>query len=665
MPNRQKNEKSPYLLQHKDNPVDWYPWGKEAFEKAKRENKPIFLSIGYSTCHWCHVMEKESFEDEEIAALLQGFVCIKVDREERPDIDAVYMSVCQALTGSGGWPLTILMTPEQAPFFAGTYLPRKGYDGQPGLTELLEKTALLWKNDRERLCDAGLKITKAVFKKEKNDLASPRRAMTNDAFLLLKKRYDRIWGGFGEPPKFPTPHSLMFLMRYYENGGDAEALDIVQHTLFSMACGGIFDQIGGGFSRYATDEKWLIPHFEKMLYDNALLIPAYLEAYQLTGKESYAEIAGRTADYILRELKNPDGGFFCGQDADSEGEEGKYYLFTRQEIIDILGREKGTEFCRRYHITEKGNFAGGNIPNRIGEGNHLSWADNEELKHLREYRKKRIQLHRDEKILLSWNAWTVIALIRAGKILNRKEYTEAAVDAYHFIQKNMTDQYNRLYLRFCGGEAANSGQLDDYAVCALALLELYNATFDIQYLEQAIIRARQMTELFEDKENGGYFMTADDAEKLIARTKELYDGAIPSGNSVAAEVLVRLAALTGENEWRTRADKQLRYITGRIHEYPAGYCFSLLAFFGALFPHRELIICSEQLPEELIGYLRTHTADDLVILHKTSVNQDLLSEIAPFTASYPIPENGAQFYLCENGACKKPAGTFAELNLNK
>ncbi len=663
MSNRLKNEKSPYLLQHKDNPVDWYPWGEEAFGKAKRENKPIFLSIGYSTCHWCHVMAKESFEDKEIASLLQAFVCIKVDREERPDIDAVYMSVCQALTGSGGWPLTILMTPEQKPFFAGTYFPKKGYGGQPGLTELLERTAQLWKNDRDRLLSAGIQITETVFREEKNDPAVPRRDMTDDAFSLLKKRYDEIWGGFGLPPKFPTPHSLMFLMRYYENGGSAEALDMVRHTLLSMARGGIFDPIGGGFSRYTTDEKWLIPHFEKMLYDNALLIPAYLEAYQLTGKESYAEIAERTADYLLRELRSPDGGFFCGQDADSEGEEGKYYRFTQKEILGVLGSERGDAFCRQYHMTGKSNFAGGYIPNRIGEGASLSWADSEELRQLREYRKGRTKLHRDEKILLSWNAWTIIALIRAGKILDRKKYTDAAIGTCRFIEKNMTNPHNRLYLRFSGGEAANDGQLDDYAVYALAQLELYHATFDIGYLEQAVLRARQMTELFGDKENGGYFMTANDAEKLIARTKELYDGAIPSGNSAAAAVLVRLAALTGENEWRNEADKQLRYITGRIRDYPAGYCFSLLSFCDALFPHRELVVCSEEVPEELTGYLRTHPANDLFILYKSSRNQSRLSQTAPFTAFYPVPESGACFYLCENGSCKNPVRSFTELDL--
>ena len=362
MSNKLKDEKSPYLLQHKDNPVDWYPWCRDAFQKAADEDKPIFLSIGYSTCHWCHVMAHESFEDEQVASLLNRFVCIKVDREERPDIDAVYMKVCLAMTDSGGWPLTILMTPEQKPFFAGTYFPKTSRNGQIGLMELLERVLHLWDTHRDRLLDAGDRITAVIAQDKPVAEDAPDKTIMKEAYSQLLQRFDTTWGGFGTAPKFPTPHSLMFCMRYFRRENEPVALRMSEFTLKSMALGGIFDQIGGGFSRYSTDDKWLIPHFEKMLYDNALLIPAYLEAYQLTKNNFYAQTARRTADYILRELTDPAGGFYCGQDADSDGVEGKYYAFTPDEIVRILGQQDGMEFCRLYHISEAGNFDGYSIP---------------------------------------------------------------------------------------------------------------------------------------------------------------------------------------------------------------------------------------------------------------------------------------------------------------
>ena len=366
MSNRLQNEKSPYLQQHKDNPVDWYPWCEEAFQKAAKEEKPIFLSIGYSTCHWCHVMAHESFEDREIAAFLnENFICIKVDREERPDIDAVYMSVCQAVTGSGGWPLTIMMTPEQKPFFAGTYFPKKSRYGQPGLTDILKAVTDLWKYNREKLWNTGEELVKVLHQTTSSDGHTPDKSILQRACSLFQNQFDPVWGGFGSAPKFPTPHNLIFLMHYSYLEHKPETLKMAEATLDAMAKGGIQDHIGGGFSRYSTDEKWLIPHFEKMLYDNALLILAYLTAYQLTKKEVYARIARRTADYILRELTDEEGGFYCGQDADSDGVEGKYYSFTPEEVKEVLGEKSGDEFCSRYHITEAGNFEGKSIPNQI------------------------------------------------------------------------------------------------------------------------------------------------------------------------------------------------------------------------------------------------------------------------------------------------------------
>lgn len=665
MANRLKQEKSPYLMQHGENPVDWYPWCEEAFQKATREDKPIFLSIGYSTCHWCHVMAHESFADSEVADLLnREFISIKVDREERPDIDAVYMSVCQAMTGSGGWPLTIFMTPEQKPFFAGTYVPKHGGYGRYGLMELLERVADLWKNNREELLRAGNQITAAINQEQTGNGQKPNRSLVERAYSQLAQRFDHKWGGFGGAPKFPTPHNLLFLMRYADTMQESNAMKMTEITLEDMAKGGIFDHIGGGFSRYSTDEMWLVPHFEKMLYDNALLLIAYVEAYQHTKRECFADTARRTARYILRELTSADGGCYCGQDADSEGVEGKYYVFTPEEVKTVLGEENGEEFCRLYDITDAGNFEGKSIPNRIRSSEDGWDMDDPRLEKLYEYRINRTKLHKDDKILLSWNAWAMIALAKAGQVLEESSYLDAAVRIHVFIERKMVDGNDRLYLRYRDGDAAYVGQLEDYAVYALALLELYRATFDAKYLQAAVHRAEQMVELFEDKANGGYFMTAYDGEQLIARPKETYDGAMPSGNSVAAMVLQTLASLTGERSWQAAADRQLSFLAGEIGEYPSTSCFGVLAMMEALYPYRELVCAtSDDLPDELKDYLRSHPADDLHILLKTKENAEALAECAPFTNDYPIPEQGSMYYLCEGGACKAPLSEFSKLKI--
>ena len=665
--NQLHTQKSPYLLQHADNPVDWFPWGKEAFQKALDEDKPVFLSIGYSTCHWCHVMAHESFEDAEVAKLLnRDFVSIKVDREERPDIDAVYMTVCQALTGSGGWPLTIMMTPKQKPFFAGTYFPKRRRYGQPGLMELLKQAAMLWKTDREQLLEAGDQITAAIGLNQPAGRQEPSRALLHKAYRQFFSQFDRTWGGFGPAPKFPSPHNLLFLMRYAGVEPQPNALHMAETTLQAMDRGGIHDQFGGGFSRYSTDEKWLTPHFEKMLYDNALLLLSYLYAYQVTKNQAYADTARRTADYILRELTDPQGGFYCGQDADSDGVEGKYYVFTPDEVQSVLGEKDGKEVCRLYGIAEGGNFEGKSIPNRIGQTTSPLPADDERLQKLHQYRLSRTRLHKDDKVLLSWNAWTILALAKAGQVLGEEGYGNAAVKAARFIEESMTNKRNRLFLRWRDGEAAHDGQLEDYAVYALALTELYRLTFSVHNLEQALLRARQMVALFEDKEHGGYYITAADAEPLIARPKEAYDGAIPSGNAVAAMVLQRLAGLTGEPFWQEAAHRQFVFLAGEIERYPAGHSFSLLALADALYAHRELICVKDKgVPEELQRYLTTHPADNLHILLKTKENAETLAKCAPFTADYPVPENGEAWYLCENGACQAPVQAFRNLSLEE
>ena len=665
MPNRLKQEKSPYLMQHGENPVDWYPWCEEAFQKAAREDKPIFLSIGYSTCHWCHVMAHESFEDSEVADLLnREYVSIKVDREERPDIDAVYMSVCQAMTGSGGWPLTIFMTPEQKPFFAGTYFPKNGGYGRFGLMELLERVVDLWKNNREELLRAGNQITAAINQGQTGTGKKPDRQLVERAYGQLAQRFDHKWGGFGAAPKFPTPHNLLFLMRYGEVTQESNARKMVEITLKDMAKGGIFDHIGGGFSRYSTDEMWLVPHFEKMLYDNALLLIAYVKAYQHNKWECFADTARQTADYILRELSSVEGGCYCGQDADSDGVEGKYYVFTPKEVKTVLGEENGDEFCRLYDITQSGNFEGKSIPNRIYSSEDGWDMDDPRLNKLYEYRLNRTKLHKDDKILLSWNAWAMLALAKAGQVLEEPSYLDAAVRIHAFIERKMVDENDRLYLRYRDGDAAYVGQLEDYAVYALALLELYRTTFDVKYLQAAIHRAKQMVELFEDKNKGGYFMTAFDGEQLIARPKETYDGAIPSGNSVAAMVLQTLASLSGEQEWQAAAGRQLSFLAGEIGEYPSASCFGVLAMMNALYPHRELVCATRDgMPDELKNYLKSRPADDLYVLLKTKDSADVLSKCTPFTKDYPIPEQGSMYYLCENGACKAPVPEFFQLNL--
>ncbi len=661
MPNRLNDENSPYHFQDKDNPVDWYPWGDAAFHKARTEDKPIFLSIGYSTCHWCHVMAHESFEDKAIAKLLnQGFICIKVDREERPDIDAVYMSVCQAVTGQGGWPLTIIMTPEQKPFFAGTYFPKERYYGRPGLMDILNEVLKLWKTRRQDLLRDSEEITAMINKNSAPQGSGsgggfPDKEIFKKAYRIFAKQFDPVWGGFGGAPKFPSPHNLLFLMRYAKEEQERDALHMAETTLNAMAKGGIHDHIGGGFSRYSTDGQWLIPHFEKMLYDNALLILAYLEAYQVTEKETYRNIVRHTADYILRELADEQGGFYCGQDADSEGVEGKYYVFTPDEVMSVLGEADGKEFCRLYGITEEGNFEGRSIPNRI---HHDQTEENDKVndkEKLYQYRLNRTTLHKDDKILLSWNAWTILALARAGAVLKEERYLEAARKAREFIEAHMTGEDGRLYLRFRDGEAANQGQLEDYAVYTLALLELYRTDFQVEYLSCAIQRARQMIHFFEDEKAGGYFMNASDAVQLIARPKEMYDGAMPSGNSAAEMALQKLAALTGDVYWQDAARRQIGYCAGESYEYPAGYSFALLAMADAVYPHRELVCTvSGGMSEKLRRQIDDLPIYGIEILVKTKENADDLAKCVPFTAEYPLPQEGVMYYLCENGVCQTP-----------
>lgn len=655
--NRLQYEKSPYLLQHAENPVDWHPWGAEAFDAARREGKPVFLSVGYSTCHWCHVMAHESFEDEGVAAALnRDFVAIKVDREERPDVDAVYMAACVAMNGSGGWPLTVLLTPEQKPFWAGTYLPRAQ------LLSLLAQASRLWRADRTRLLSTSETLTAYLRRGEAARPGAPDRKLVEAGVSAFARLYDERWSGFGTAPKFPSAHNLLFLLRYAQLTGDAHAREMAEATLEHMYRGGLFDHVGGGFSRYSTDARWLVPHFEKTLYDNALLALAYTEAYQQTKRPYYAEVARRTLDYVLGELTDPAGGFYCGQDADSDGVEGKYYVFSPRELSGILGGDAGA-FCARFGVTESGNFHGGSILNLIGAPDWERQPDGLDalLRKVYAYRRERSALHRDDKALTAWNGLMLAALGRAGLVLGEPRYLDAGLKAADFIGRELKNGQGRLLARWRGGDAAHDGKLDDYAFYAWGLLELYAATFRVGLLEEAGAMTDVLLERFFDAQRGGFYPYASDGEQLIARAKDSYDGAMPSGNAAAALVLSRLGRLTGERRWRGAAALQLRYLAGVAHAYPAGHGFALLALLEELWPSAELVCAAEATPEELLSYLREKPRPNLTVVVKTAGNAARLATLAPFTADYPVPPAGARYYLCRGGTCERPVDSVEAL----
>ena len=660
MSNRLNTERSPYLLQHAENPVDWRPWGPEVFEEAKRTDKPVLLSIGYSTCHWCHVMAHESFEDETVAqAVNAAFLPVKVDREERPDVDAVYMAACLAMNGSGGWPLTVLLTPDQKPFWAGTYLPKDQ------LLHLLRKAARLWREDRAGVLVTGDTLTAHLQQEGQARPGTPSRELVRQAVSQFAQSYDERWGGFGAAPKFPTPHNLIFLLRYAQLAKEEHAREMALHTLNNMYRGGLFDHVGGGFSRYSTDQHWLVPHFEKMLYDNALLALAYTEAFQHARCPIYGEITRRTLDYVLRELSGPQGGFCCGQDADSDGVEGKYYALIPDELAQALGGVDGLRFCQWYGITPEGNFEGKSIPNLLGQSQFAQ--DSEDMAALREqvyaYRLSRTALHRDDKVLTAWNGLAMAALARAGLVLDEPWYLDAARQTAEFLAEKLTTSDGRLLARWRDGDAAHPGKLDDYAFLAYGLLELYSATFDASYLTRAVGLADCLLKLFFDGERGGFYPYASNGEQLLTRTKEAYDGAMPSGNSIAALVLFRLSRLTGEMRWREAADLQLSWLAGAAEGYPAGHSFAMLACLEELWPTAELVITAQKPPEELRGFLREAPRLGLTVLVKTQENAGTLAALAPFTKDYPIPAQGAQYYLCQGGACAQPVDSIPELKI--
>ncbi len=689
VPNRLLQEKSPYLLQHAHNPVDWYPWGEEAFAKAKAENKPIFLSIGYSTCHWCHVMERESFEDEEVAQLINRyFVPIKVDREERPDVDHIYMEFCQALTGSGGWPLTLFLTPdERKPFYAGTYFPKESRYGRPGILDLLSQLGELWAKDQPKIRGSADSIYKAVTSREEPSVSSLTPAQQDDfipwakeildtAFQTLQKSFDRQYGGFGRAPKFPTPHHLTFLLRYAHDHGDGletqQAALMVRTTLERMGQGGIFDHVGFGFARYSTDRHWLVPHFEKMLYDNALLAIAYLENYQAQHDPHDEQKAREIFSYVLRDMTAPEGGFYSAEDADSEGVEGKFYVWTPQEIHEILGSEEGRLYCQAYGITPEGNFEEKNIPNLLDtdwQALESDWQQSlsalkKRLEKSREklfaVRKERIPPHKDDKILTSWNGLMIAALAKGAQVLGEPAYAEAAEQAVYFIRKNLYAN-QRLLARYRDGDSAHLGYLDDYAFLIWGLIELYQASGQKEHLEFALQLQREQDELFWDGAKSGYFLTGRDAEELLIRPKEIYDGATPSGNSISALNLIRLARLTGDGMLEERAYEQINAFKATLATYPSGYSAFLQAIQFALQESREIILAgSLQHPE--LKNMKTTIFKKFHPYTTLLYEEGTLSELIPWLKDYPLDSEKMTAYLCQNYACHKPVHKAEELS---
>ena len=677
--NRLAYEKSPYLLQHADNPVDWYPWGAEAFERARRENKPIFLSIGYSTCHWCHVMAHESFEDPQIGSLMNdAFVSVKVDREERPDIDMLYMTVCQMMTGSGGWPLTIIMTPDKKPFFAGTYIPRETRFGRLGMSDLIPRIKEIWATRKDEVLSSASQITTAL---QKATLPTPGEelgeAMLHLAYEQLRDRFDEKHGGFGGAPKFPTAHNLLFLLRYWKRTKDRKALDMVEKTLQEMRRGGIYDHIGFGFHRYSTDRQWLVPHFEKMLYDQALLAMAYIETFQATGREEYAQTAREIFTYVLRDMTAADGGFYSAEDADSEGEEGKFYLLTYGEIKRILAPEEADFPVKVFNIAENGNFTdevagsktGRNIPHltkplkEIASELNVSVLElQKRLESIRQklfaYRDKLIHPHKDDKILTDWNGLMVAALATGARVLTEPRYASAAKRAVGFILDNMLASDGRLLHRYRDGEAALPAHLDDYAFLIHGMLELYETTFEVDYLEKALRLNEYLLEHFWDDKNGGFYFTADDGEGLLIRQKEIYDGAIPSGNSIAMLNLLRLGRMTANSGLEQKAARIGRAFFENVRQSPSAYTQLMIAVDFAAGPSYEVVIAGDPRADDTGKLLRAvqqeFIPNKIVIFLPAGFDSSDIKHIAPFTRYQSTIDDKATAYVCVNHNCRLP-----------
>ena len=688
------HETSPYLLQHAHNPVNWYAWNDEALQKAKQEDKPILLSVGYSACHWCHVMAHESFENEQIAALMnQHFVSIKVDREERPDIDGIYMQALQAMTRQGGWPMTMFLLPDGRPFYGGTYFPpddrRYGSQTMPGFPRTLLSVANAYENHRQEIEEQATQIADYLHQRSDAPIRRPTSNiapstttldMLNDATNVLAREFDEQNGGFGNEPKFPHPDALEFLLHMHLHRLKGEIstpaqlpeLEMVEVTLRAMANGGIYDQLGGGFHRYSVDEEWLVPHFEKMLYDNALLSSAYLHTYLATGIPFYRRIAEETLDYIVHEMTSPEGGFYSTQDADSEGVEGKFFLWTPEQIRAVLSPEDAAVFMPYYDVTGRGNFEGKSIlhvqPRARDEEESVVSDDTleETLKRCRaqlfEVREQRIKPGRDEKILTSWNGLMLRSFAEAARYLGRADYLQVAERNAEFLLTKLRKD-GRLLRTYKDGNARLNGYLEDYAFLADGLLALYEATFDVTWFDEARTLADAAITLFADEQNGGFFDTGSDHETLISRPKEIMDNAIPAGNSVIHAVLLRLAAFTGETGYRTRAEEYLQPLTPALIQHPQAFGRLLCALDFALSASKEIAIIGNTNVEETNALLAIVNRQYLPnsVLASSKVDDTRATQTIALLADRPLKDEQATVYVCRNFACQAPVNTAEEL----
>lgn len=675
MPNRLTHELSPYLLQHADNPVDWYPWGPEALDRARAEDKPIFLSIGYSACHWCHVMEHESFEDPEVAEVLnREFIPIKVDREERPELDQLYMEAVQMMTGHGGWPLSVFLTPTLEPFFGGTYWPPRARGGMPGFEQVLAAVADAWATRRDEAIQHAERLTQLLRDTSLTELSGQPAGQLDDRLFhaadrALGRSFDPHLGGFGPAPKFPHPIDLRLLLRRWRREGHEPLLTMVTTTLDRMAAGGIYDHVGGGFHRYSTDARWLVPHFEKMLYDNALLASCYLEAWQATGNAEYARVVRETLDYVLRDMTGPEGGFYSSEDADSEGEEGKFYVWTPGEVQDVLGPERARTFCYVYDVTESGNFEGKSILNRpqsieacaqVLQRNPAELAAELDAsrRKLREARARRVRPGRDDKILVSWNGLMIEAMAQSGAALGEPRYVEAAARAARFLLDTLRLE-GRLLHTWRKGEARVEAFLDDYASLTNALVTLYEARFEESWIDEAIRLADVLLRDFADPREGGFFYTASDQPTLIARKKDMLDSSLPSGGGLATMVLLRLGKLCGRDDYLTGAEQALRASQTLMERAPSGTAQLLMALDMNLGPTPEIVILGSEdqeanatvlaelhgrfLPNMVAAFRNPHAATD--------GRSPALSGI--FAGKEPLPP-GPTIFVCENFSCQAP-----------
>ncbi|HEY0079531.1 MAG TPA: thioredoxin domain-containing protein [Pyrinomonadaceae bacterium] len=674
--NRLQHESSPYLLQHAHNPVDWYGWGDEALERARAENKPILLSIGYSACHWCHVMERESFENEEIAKLMnEHFINIKVDREERPDLDQIYMNAVQMMTGHGGWPLTIFLTPELVPFYGGTYFPPADRYNIPGFPRVLLGVADAYRNKPEEVAQTALELLDALRRsgtlRESSQMLMP--SLLDDAFRALTRSYDPRHGGFGSAPKFPSSMNLEFCLRAYHRTNRGDALQIATHTCRKMAEGGMYDQLGGGFHRYSTDARWLVPHFEKMLYDNALLSRLYLHVYQLTGEDFFRRIAIETLDYVVREMTDAEGGFYSTQDADSEGVEGKFFVWTLEEVEELLGKEDAALFSAYYDVTGQGNFEEKNILNVPRPAEEVAKQSNVSLERLLdavergrrllfEAREARIKPGRDEKVLAAWNGLMLESFAEASVVLERPDYREVAERNAAFILQRLRENDLLLHV-YKDGKAKHKAYLDDYAFIISGLVTLYEATGEARWLEESIALTDKMIEEFWDDSEGGFFYTGKSGEQLIVRTKDFFDNATPSGNSVAADLLLRLSALTEDERYERHAVSILRLVRDQMARYPSAFGVSLGALDFYLSTPKEIVIVGSPEAEDTRSLAREVWKRYIPnkVVAQTAEGDERAARLSTLLQNRSTIGGRPTAYVCENRTCQQPVTTPHEL----